>query len=93
MRAYYFSKLVSDLPMQVVSQFMQTNLGELYLLQILCPTTYLLITYFMTDQPMEADRLLKVLLLGVLVTMMAQALGHTFGAAFDAQVYLINKFC
>lgn len=47
---------------------------------------YLLITYFMTNQPLEAERIFKVLLLGILVTMMAQALGHAFGAAFDAQV-------
>ncbi|KAL0267316.1 UNVERIFIED_CONTAM: hypothetical protein PYX00_009620 [Menopon gallinae] len=69
MKAYYFSKLIADLP-----------------LQIICPTTYLLITYFMTDQPLHWDRLGMVLLLGFTVTIMAQALGHAFGAAFDAQL-------
>ncbi|KAK6640242.1 hypothetical protein RUM44_011928 [Polyplax serrata] len=69
MKAYYFSKLISDLP-----------------LQMLCPSIYLLITYFMTDQPLCWDRIGMVLLLGFTVTIMAQALGHAFGAAFDAQL-------
>ena len=40
----------------------------------------------MTDQPLNWDRIGMVLLLGFTVTIMAQALGHAFGAAFDAQV-------
>lgn len=69
MRAYYFSKLAADLPLQIVN-----------------PTVYFLVTYFLTDQPFELDRLGKVLLLGIVITIMAQALGHVFGAAFDAQL-------
>lgn len=60
-------------------------------MQIICPTTYLLITYFMTDQPLYWDRIGMVLLLGFVTTIMAQALGHAFGAAFDAQVTYLKK--
>lgn len=43
----------------------------------------------MTDQPLCWDRIGMVLLLGFTVTVMAQALGHAFGAAFDAQVSIL----
>lgn len=46
----------------------------------------------MTDQPFQWDRIGKVLLLGIAVTIMAQALGHAFGAAFDSQVLVIYFF-
>lgn len=45
----------------------------------------------MTDQPFYWDRIGMVLLLGFVTTIMAQALGHAFGAAFDAQVSYLKK--
>lgn len=40
----------------------------------------------MADQPFSWERIGMVLLLGFATTVMAQALGQTYGAAFDAQV-------
>ncbi|XP_043286081.1 ATP-binding cassette sub-family G member 4-like [Venturia canescens] len=52
-------------------------------LQIVCPTCFLVIAYFMTGQPLECERFVRVWLICVLITVVAQSLGIVTGAAFD----------
>ncbi|XP_069686813.1 ATP-binding cassette sub-family G member 1-like isoform X2 [Periplaneta americana] len=67
--AYYFSKIVAEIP-----------------LQILCPTLFLCIGYFLTCQPFEWSRFTQFWVLCVLVTILGQTMGLAIGAAFDAQL-------
>ncbi|CAG0897823.1 unnamed protein product [Darwinula stevensoni] len=50
-----------------------------------CTSVYLTITYFMTAQPMDADRFFRYLALGVYVALISQTLGFMFGTIFPIQ--------
>ena len=54
--------------------------------QTLCTSVYLVITYFMTAQPMDIDRFLRYLALSVYVALITQTLGFMFGTIFPIQV-------
>lgn len=66
---YYSSKILSDLPMQ-----------------LLCPSCFFIIAYYMTGQPMECNRFTQAWLVCVLLTILGQSVGIAVGAAFDTQL-------
>ncbi|XP_043684734.1 ATP-binding cassette sub-family G member 1-like [Vespula pensylvanica] len=66
---YYISKVVSDLP-----------------IQLLCPSSFFIIAYYMTGQPMERNSLMQAWLVCILHTILGQSVGITVGAAFDTQI-------
>ncbi|XP_063709394.1 ABC transporter G family member 2-like [Culicoides brevitarsis] len=68
LKAYYFSKIIADLP-----------------LQLICPTLFVTISYFMTGQPFECDRFLMLLFICVLMATMSHSLGLVAGAAFSVK--------
>ncbi|KAJ8688398.1 hypothetical protein QAD02_024193 [Eretmocerus hayati] len=74
LESYYFTKVLSDLP-----------------LQIICPTIFVSIAYYMTGQPLEMTRFSQVWLLCTLLAMIAQSFGIAIGAAFntEAGVFLV----
>ncbi|KAK2585888.1 hypothetical protein KPH14_010476 [Odynerus spinipes] len=66
---YYVSKILSDLPMQ-----------------LLCPSCFFIIAYYMTGQPMESHRFTQAWLVSILLTILGQSVGIAVGAAFDTQL-------
>ncbi|XP_051175392.1 ATP-binding cassette sub-family G member 4-like [Leptopilina boulardi] len=74
---YYISKVVSDLP-----------------LQILCPSSFLIIVYYLTGQPWEVTRFFQSWIICILLTIVAQSLGIATGAAFNTDIgmFLIPAF-
>ncbi|KAJ4429952.1 hypothetical protein ANN_22156 [Periplaneta americana] len=81
--AYYFSKIVAEIPLQAVVHDIEFFVFDF---QILCPTLFLCIGYFLTYQPFEWSRFTQFWVLCVLVTILGQTMGLAIGAAFDAQV-------
>lgn len=75
LKAYYFSKLIADLP-----------------LQLICPTLFILIAYFMTGQPCEMHRICMLLTICILMAIMSHSLGLVAGAAFSVKVCTIDTF-
>uniref|UniRef100_A0A182IQF7 Uncharacterized protein n=1 Tax=Anopheles atroparvus TaxID=41427 RepID=A0A182IQF7_ANOAO len=69
LEAYYLSKIVADLP-----------------LQILCPSLFLAIAYYLTDQPLEWERFGMLWLVLLLLGIFAQTVGLLSGAAFNMQM-------
>lgn len=57
-------------------------------LQFTCVLVYVLITYLMTAQPLEAFRLGFFLVIALLVTLISQGFGMIVGAAFGVKVRL-----
>lgn len=55
-------------------------------MQILCASSFLLLSYYMTGQPMESDRVLQAWSVGVLITILGQTVGILTGAAFNTQI-------
>lgn len=56
-------------------------------LQLLCPTLFVLVAYFMTGQPFQAaDRLAMLWLVCLLMAILADSLGLAVGAASSIQV-------
>ncbi|XP_029163946.1 ATP-binding cassette sub-family G member 4-like [Nylanderia fulva] len=55
-------------------------------MQILCSSSFLLISYYMTGQPMECDRILRAWSIGVLITILGQTVGILTGAAFNTEI-------
>jgi ATP-binding cassette, subfamily G (WHITE), member 1 len=47
---------------------------------------YTTIVYFMSDQPLDVMRFFMFLLMGILISLVAQSLGIVIGAAMDIQV-------
>ncbi|XP_034180185.1 ATP-binding cassette sub-family G member 4 isoform X1 [Osmia lignaria lignaria] len=74
LRSYYFVKVISDLP-----------------LQILNPSTFIAIAYYMTGQPMESHRFFRTWLICVLTTILGQSSGMLVGVTFNTNlgVFLI----
>ncbi|XP_011686839.1 PREDICTED: ATP-binding cassette sub-family G member 4-like isoform X2 [Wasmannia auropunctata] len=60
-------------------------------MQILCTSSFVFITYYMTGQPMEYDRILGVWGICLLITIFGQTLGIFLGTAFGTEmgVFLI----
>lgn len=60
-------------------------------LQILCPTCFISIIYYMTGQPMEHERFFQIWAICVLMTILGQSTGILTGVAFntDIGVFLI----
>ncbi|KFB39943.1 abc transporter [Anopheles sinensis] len=69
LEAYYLSKIVADLP-----------------LQLLCPSLFLAISYYMTNQPFEWERFGMLWLVLLLLGIFAQTVGLLSGAAFNIQM-------
>ncbi|XP_058125814.1 ATP-binding cassette sub-family G member 4-like [Anopheles ziemanni] len=69
LEAYYLSKIVADLP-----------------LQLLCPSLFLAISYYMTNQPFEWERFGMLWLILLLLGIFAQTVGLLSGAAFNMQM-------
>lgn len=57
-------------------------------IQVACTMAYVLITYFMTSQPLESFRLGMFITICVMVCLVAQGLGLVVGAIFDVKVSL-----
>ncbi|XP_035783489.1 ATP-binding cassette sub-family G member 4-like [Anopheles albimanus] len=55
-------------------------------LQIICPTLFIAIAYYMTGQPLEWERFGMVWLITLLLAIYAQTVGLLSGAAFDIQM-------
>lgn len=53
--------------------------------QIIFPTLYVVIVYFMSDQPCEPMRFFMFLTMSVMTSLVAQSLGLVIGAAMDIQ--------
>ncbi|XP_055683570.1 ATP-binding cassette subfamily G member 4 [Lutzomyia longipalpis] len=64
-------------------------------LQIICPSVFILIGYFLSGQPKEEDRFAMMWLICLLTAISAQAMGLLAGAAFSVQVgiFLIPASC
>ncbi|XP_011686846.1 PREDICTED: ATP-binding cassette sub-family G member 1-like isoform X1 [Wasmannia auropunctata] len=60
-------------------------------IQILCTSSYVFISYYMTGQPMELDRILGVWVICLLITILGQTVGIFVGTAFGIElgVFLI----
>lgn len=54
-------------------------------MQILCTTIYVLITYYLTNQPMELYRFIMFLFIFILAAINAQGLGIIVGAIFNVK--------
>ncbi|KOC63206.1 ATP-binding cassette sub-family G member 4 [Habropoda laboriosa] len=55
-------------------------------LQILAPSMFISITYYMTGQPMECNRFMRTWLICVLTTILGQSSGMLVGAAFNTHL-------
>lgn len=55
-------------------------------LQIICPTLFVIIGYYLTSQPPEYARFFMLLLVCILVSTLAQTMGNVCGAAVDIQL-------
>lgn len=55
-------------------------------MQILCSSSFLLISYYMTGQPIESDRVLQAWSICVLMTILGQTVGILTGSAFDTEI-------
>jgi len=53
--------------------------------QIIYPAIYIVIVYFMTNQPMEPMRFFMYLSMGILTSFVAQSVGLAIGAAFEIE--------
>lgn len=56
------------------------------LLQLVFPTVYVIIVYFMSDQPHDPMRFFMFLTMSIMTSLVAQSLGLVIGAAMDIQV-------
>ncbi|XP_058790531.1 ATP-binding cassette sub-family G member 1-like isoform X2 [Phymastichus coffea] len=63
-------------------------------LQIICPTGFLAIGYYLTGQPIEVARFFQVWIICTLFTILAQSFGITTGASFDTHTgtFLVPAF-
>ncbi|XP_039310784.1 ATP-binding cassette sub-family G member 4 [Solenopsis invicta] len=55
-------------------------------MQILCASSFMFITYYMTGQPMEYDRILETWSICVLITILGQTVGILTGTAFNTEL-------
>ncbi|XP_014608807.1 PREDICTED: ATP-binding cassette sub-family G member 1-like, partial [Polistes canadensis] len=55
-------------------------------LQLLCPTFFFAIAYYLTGQPMEWNSFMKTGLICILHTILAQSVGIAVGAAFNTDI-------
>ncbi|KAI4475106.1 hypothetical protein M0802_015284, partial [Mischocyttarus mexicanus] len=61
-------------------------------IQLLCPTFFFAIAYYLTGQPMEWNSFMKTWLICILHTILAQSVGIAVGAAFNTDsIYSIDK--
>ncbi|XP_011054838.1 PREDICTED: ATP-binding cassette sub-family G member 4-like [Acromyrmex echinatior] len=56
------------------------------LMQILCASSFILISYYLTGQPMEYDRILRVWGIFLLITMLGQTTGIFSGIIFGSEI-------
>lgn len=57
-------------------------------LSIICPTLFMSIAYWMSDQPQEWDRFYMLWLANILLAFLGQSFGNAMGTAFESQVAL-----
>ncbi|XP_012140093.1 ATP-binding cassette sub-family G member 4 isoform X3 [Megachile rotundata] len=69
LRSYYSVKIISDLPLQILS-----------------PSIFIAITYYLTGQPMECFRFFRTWLICVLTTILGQSSGMLVGVTFSTDV-------
>lgn len=69
LKAYYISKVLADLP-----------------LQLICPTLFISISYFMTAQPPEFNRFVMFWSVSVLTTFIGHFIGVICGTMFSMQL-------
>lgn len=55
-------------------------------MQILCASSFMLISYYMTGQPMESNRILQTWSICVLTTILGQTVGILTGSAFNTEI-------
>lgn len=54
--------------------------------QIICPTLFMSIAYWMSGQPREWDRFFMLWLANILLAFLGQSFGNAMGAGFESQV-------
>jgi hypothetical protein len=60
--------------------------------QILCVVSYVLITYFITSQPLEFSRFSAFLAINLLCSLVGQGLGLLVSSLFNVSKFLKSKF-
>ncbi|XP_012537977.2 ATP-binding cassette sub-family G member 4 [Monomorium pharaonis] len=55
-------------------------------MQILCASSFLFISYYITGQPMECDRILQAWSVCLLITILGQTVGILTGAVFNTEI-------
>lgn len=68
-----------------ISYYLALFLSDLPI-TIVCSTVYVILIYVMTNQPLEAFRLLNVIFVAILTCLSAQAYGILIGSLFNVQV-------
>lgn len=69
-----------------ISAYVTSKIISCLPLQLICPTIFIFIAYFMTGQPHEVNRFLLLWLVLILIAVMADSLGQLVGAACSIQV-------
>lgn len=98
LKAYYLSRTMADLPFQVcLLVYARLAYSCLHFtFQIVYPSIYIVIVYFMTGQPLVASRFFMYLTMGIMGSLVAQSVGLLLGAIFPLEVlklnYLISQF-
>lgn len=64
----------------------------IFYLQVVYSVAYVIIVYFMTSQPLEANRFMMYLTICVLTALVSQSIGLVIGAAMSVEV-TSQSFC
>lgn len=92
LKTFYLATLITSTPVHVcILEFLIIlEIDFIYFiplkLQIISSSIYITITYLMTDQPLEFERYVKMILTGMMVTICADGLGIFLGTILNPVV-------